>query len=82
VKSALDGWPSYNGAAEVLKRLHVQIQERLLGLDQRRLAERRARERRAHHEQMHLEADTDNSAVEKQWLAPMERDLERMRALL
>jgi hypothetical protein len=48
VKSALDGWPSYNGAAEVLKRLHVQIQERLLGLDQRRLAERRARERRAH----------------------------------
>ena len=41
-------------AAEPLERLHVQLQERLLGLDQRRLAERRARERRAHHEQMHL----------------------------
>ena len=40
-------------AAEPLKRLHVQLQERLLGLDQRRLAERRPRERRAHHEQIH-----------------------------
>ena len=44
-------------AAEPLKRLHVQLQERLLGLDQRRLAERRARERRAHHEQMHRRRD-------------------------
>jgi hypothetical protein len=44
-------------AAEPLKRLHVQLQERLLGLDQRRLAERRPRERRAHHEQMHRRRD-------------------------
>jgi predicted RNase H-like HicB family nuclease len=32
----------------------VQLQERLLGLDQRRLAECRARERRTHREHMHL----------------------------
>jgi len=41
-------------AAKPLERLHMQLQERLLGLDQRRLAERRPRKRRAHHEQMHL----------------------------
>ncbi|MCA1680314.1 MAG: hypothetical protein LC777_15865, partial [Actinobacteria bacterium] len=32
----------------------MQLEERLLGLDQRRLTERRARERRAHEEQAHL----------------------------
>ncbi|MDX6706594.1 MAG: hypothetical protein QOI48_2440 [Solirubrobacteraceae bacterium] len=41
-------------AAEPLKRLHMQLQERLLGLDKRRLTERRTGERGAHHEQMHL----------------------------
>jgi len=40
-------------AAEPLKRLGVEFQERLLGFDQRRLAERRAGKRRAHHEQVH-----------------------------
>ena len=40
--------------AEPLERLHVQLQERLLGLHQRRLTERRPGERRAHHEQMRL----------------------------
>ena len=44
-------------AAKPFKRLHVQLQKRLLGLDQRRLTERRARERRAHHEQMHHRRD-------------------------
>ena len=44
-------------AAEPLERLDVELQERLLGLDQRRLAERRARERRAHQEQMHPRRD-------------------------
>jgi hypothetical protein len=44
-------------AAEPLERLHMQLQERLLGLDQRRLAERRARERGAHHEHVHRRRD-------------------------
>jgi hypothetical protein len=44
-------------AAEPLKRLDVQLKERLLGLDQRRLAERRPRERGAHHEQVHGRRD-------------------------
>ena len=56
-------------AAEPLERLHVQLQERLLGLDQRRLAERRARERRAHHEQMHLHR---HPAEHDQRLAPVD----------
>ena len=42
--------------AEPLERLDVQLQERLLCPDQRRLTERRARERRAHQEQLHLRA--------------------------
>jgi len=44
------------GPAEPVERLDVQLEERLLGLDQRRLAERRPGERRAHEEQMHLRA--------------------------
>jgi hypothetical protein len=39
-------------AAEPLERLDVQLKERLLGLNQRRLAERRARERRTHQKQV------------------------------
>ena len=56
-------------AAEPFERLHVQLKERLLGLDQRRLAERRARERRAHHEQMHLHR---HAAEHDQRLAPID----------
>jgi hypothetical protein len=40
-------------AAEPVERQRVHLKERLLGLDQRRLAERRAGERGPHHEQMH-----------------------------
>jgi hypothetical protein len=43
-------------AAEPLERLDLALEERLLGLDQRRLTERRAREARAHEEQVHLRA--------------------------
>ena len=40
--------------AEPLERLRMQLQERRLSFDQRRLTERRTRERRPDHEQMHL----------------------------
>ena len=60
-------------AAEPLERLHVQLQERLLGLDQRRLAERRAGERRAHHEQMHLHR---HPTEHHQRLAPVDLGLD------
>ena len=43
-------------AAEPVERLDVQLEERLLRLDQRGLTERRPRERRAHKEQMNRRA--------------------------
>ena len=43
-------------AAEPLERLDVQLEERLLRLDQRGLTERRPRKRRAHEEQMNRRA--------------------------
>jgi len=58
--------------AEPLERLHVQLQERLLGLDQRRLTERGAGERRAHHEQMHLHR---HAAEHDQRLTPVNLSL-------
>ena len=62
-------------AAEPLERLDVQLQERLLGLDQRRLTERRARERGAHQEQVHRRRARRASSTSR--LAPVDLGLAR-----
>ncbi len=60
-------------ATEPFERLHVQFEERLLGLDQRRLAERRPGERRSHHEQMHLDR---HATEDHERLAPVDLRLD------